>query len=255
MTCGMKGSILYLLPRTPFSRTARTVLAGLLCALLTCPGAGAQVPNLAPGSRVAEAELRRRGAAAYFSTESLPDSIVRLVRGRSWREGCPVALADLRYVRCLHRNAAGAAVVGEMVLHRRVAKGVEGLLRRLFDAGYPIERMVLVDRYGADDERSMAANNSSGFNFRTVAGSKRVSKHGLGLAVDINPLYNPCVKRGRDGRLRVQPAAGSRYADRSRRSPYSVRPGDLCCRLFAELGFQWGGNWRRTKDYQHFEAR
>ena len=255
MTCGRKRSILYLLPRTPFSRTARTVLAGLLCALLPYLETAAQVPNVVPGARVAAADLKRQGAAAYFSTEALPDSIVRLVRGRSWREGCPVALADLRYVRCLHRNAAGEAVVGEMVLHRRVAKGVEGLLRRLFDAGYPIERMVLVDRYGADDERSMAANNSSGFNFRTVAGSKRVSKHGLGLAVDINPLYNPCVKRGRDGRLRVQPAAGSRYADRSRRSPYSVRPGDLCCRLFAELGFQWGGNWRRTKDYQHFEAR
>lgn len=235
----------------------RAHLLRFVCLLACCGGPGlplcAQVPNLTPGSKVAEAEVQRRGAAAFFGVEALPDSIVRLMRGCTWRPGCPVPLARLRYLRCLHRNAEGEAVVGEMVVNAQIATEVAAILRTLFDSGYPIERMVLADRYGADDERSMRANNSSGFNYRTIAGTRRTSKHALGLAIDINPLYNPCVKRGRDGKQHVQPATATRYADRSRRFPYTLQPGDLCCRLFQKQGFQWGGSWKRTKDYQHFE--
>ena len=32
-----------------------------------------------------------------------------------------------------------------------------------------------------------------------------------------------------------------------------IKKGDLCYQLFIEHGFSWGGNWRTTKDYQHFE--
>ena len=37
----------------------------------------------------------------------------------------------------------------------------------------------------------MEADNTSCFNYRVVAGTNRVSKHGLGTAVDINPRENP----------------------------------------------------------------
>jgi hypothetical protein len=99
----------------------------------------------------------------------------------------------------------------------------------------------------------MTANNTSCFCYRKIAGSPRLSKHSLGLAIDINPLQNPCVKRRKDGTLFIQPQAGRQYANRQKNHPYKITKGDLCYRLFLAHGFSWGGNWRSSKDYQHFE--
>ena len=114
-------------------------------------------------------------------------------------------------------------------------------------------RYLKVKHYDADDERSMTANNTSCFCFRKIAGSQRLSKHSLGMAIDINPLHNPCVSKRRDGSTLIQPAAGKKYADRSKKYAYKITKGDLCYRLFKEHGFSWGGDWRSKKDYQHFE--
>ncbi len=106
-----------------------------------------------------------------------------------------------------------------MVCNRLIADDLLEIFRTLFDARYPIERMVLIDEYDADDERSMQNNNSSAFNFRFIAGTDKLSNHSRGLAVDINPLYNPCVRRRTDGSLFVSPEAARPYADRSREFP------------------------------------
>ena len=113
--------------------------------------------------------------------------------------------------------------------------------------------MQLVDDYDADDEQSMRANNTSCFNFRRIAGSTKLSKHSQGLAIDINPLYNPYVKRQANGTLIVQPANATCYADRRKAIPYKIERDDLCYRLFIKHGFKWGGAWTRQQDYQHFE--
>ena len=68
------------------------------------------------------------------------------------------------------------------------------------------------------------------------------------MAVDINPLENPCVRSAG-----VSPPGGATFADRSRDFPHKIDRDDLCCRLFLERGFTWGGSWRTVKDYQHFE--
>lgn len=112
--------------------------------------------------------------------------------------------------------------------------------------------MVLIDEYDADDEASMAANNSSAFNFRYVSGTTRLSKHAKGLAVDVNPRYNPYVRR-RNGKTKVGPAGSEKYADRTQKFDYKIEKDDLCCRLFKQYGFRWGGDWKNSKDYQHFE--
>lgn len=196
----------------------------------------------------------------FFTITPIPDSVFVRMQGKSFAANCTTPRSELRYLRCLHITADGRTLVGEMVLHHSIADRVLDILHRLYDARYPIERMRLVDDYDADDERSMTANNSSGFNFRFVRGTRKVSKHGLGLAVDINPLYNPCRKTvvtKRDGktvkRTQVEPAAGRPYVDRSKTFDYKITRDDLCCRLFREAGFVWGGDWTRTKDYQHFE--
>lgn len=202
-----------------------------------------------PGDIVGEEVVARRGVSSFFSVSKISDSVFERMRGRSYKEGCRVAREELRYLLCLHKDAQGRSIVGEMVVNRAIANDILEILRKLYDAHYPIERMRLIDDYGADDERSMAANNSSAFNYRITTGSTKLSAHARGLAVDINPLYNPC-RRTVGGKVQ-----GRKYLQREAKFPYKIVKGDLCYRLFTSRGFVWGGNWRTVKDYQHFEIR
>lgn len=204
------------------------------------------------GSVVDEASVRAYGMEHCFAVTTIPDSIFRAMAGKTYRKYCNVPRSDLRYLRLLHRDAKGRIILGEMVCHRLVAKELTEIFRQLYENRYPIERMRLADVYGGDDNRSMVANNTSCFNFRKVAGTSRLSAHSRGMAVDINPLYNPYV-RTRNGKLHVQPDEGKRYADRNVKSDYRLVRGDLCHRLFTAHGYTWGGAWRTAKDYQHFE--
>jgi hypothetical protein len=189
-------------------------------------------------------------AAPTFTGEVHPiDDAVRARMPHSWRPGCPVVLDDLRLLRLSHRGFDGAVHEGELVVHAEVADAVVGVFRSAFDAGFPIERMELVDAYGADDDRSMAANNTSAFNCRRIAGTDRWSEHAYGRAIDINPVQNPYVRGSR-----VDPPAGAAYVDRG-----DVRPGMLTAdgpvvRAFTDIGWGWGGTWSSGKDYQHVSA-
>ena len=173
---------------------------------------------------------------------------------RSHRPGCPVPLRDLRYLRMTHRDLDGRARTGEMVVHRRWARDVTEVFGRLYAAGWPVARMRLVDDHGADDLASMAANNTSGFNCRRVAGQSSWSQHAYGAAIDLNPVQNPYVRPGS-----VEPPAGRRFAgiDRGRSAPVEpgvVRQDDLVVAAFARIGWEWGGDWVSSKDYQHVAA-
>jgi hypothetical protein len=188
-----------------------------------------------------------------FSVDTLTDAVFQRMLGRSYPEGCTVRRSDLRYLRVRHYDKDGQVHEGELVCHQKISRQLIDIFQRLYEARYPIERISLIDDYDADDEQSMRANNTSCFCYRTVAGSKKLSKHAQGLAIDINPLYNPYVKQCKDGSLKVQPLTGRKYTQRRASFPYKIEKGDLCHRLFLEHGFTWGGAWRTQKDYQHFE--
>lgn len=205
------------------------------------------------GEPVSEAEVARVGIEHCFTSHPITDELFRRMQGKSYKADCTVPREELRYLQVLHRDLSGQIRLGELVCNRAIAKDLLDIFRQLYEASYPIERMVLIDDYEADDERSMLANNCSAFNFRFIAGTKKLSNHSRGLAVDINPLYNPYVKQRADGSLYVSPEAGRRYADRSATFDYKITADDLCCRLFKEHGFEWGGDWTSLKDYQHFE--
>lgn len=190
----------------------------------------------------------------YFYSAEIPDDVFNRMRGKSFPKNCTVKRGDLRYLRVLHINKEGRTQVGEMICNKSISADLIDIFRQLYAAKYPIERMVLIDEYGADDTKSMEANNTSCFNFRLMTGSStRVSKHGMGLAVDINPLYNPYVKGNK-----VEPEAGKPYArnrtsSQKNHSPFIINHSSLPYRLFREKGFRWGGDWKSLKDYQHFE--
>jgi hypothetical protein len=236
-------------------KTSRTLLKALLALALLLPFScrGADTPLPSPGDVVPQALLDGQSLSKWFTISEIPDSVFTAMQGKSFKADCTIPRSELRYLRVLHKDAEDRSIVGEMVVNRSIAADVLEILWQLYEAGYPIERMRLIDIYDADDETSMRANNSSAFNFRFISHTTKVSKHGAGLAVDINPLYNPYHKTLKDGTEVIEPATGKPYLDRSNAFAYKIDGDDLCCRLFKAHGFEWGGDWKSCKDYQHFE--
>ena len=166
---------------------------------------------------------------------------------------CPVAWRDLRLLRVTHVGFDGRDHVGRLVVAASYARPVLGVLETLYDARWPIRRMRTVDAYDGSDARSMAADNSSGYNCRRVQDSDAWSAHAYGTAIDLNPVRNPYLTAAG-----VSPRAGRRYAaiDRSPGADVpagTIRADDLVVRAFAGIGWEWGGTWA-TPDYQHFAA-
>jgi len=187
---------------------------------------------------------------AVFKSEILPESIVKKISGNSWKAQCPVSLADLRYLTLTYLGYDGESRQGEMIVHKIVAEDVLEIFKGLYQDGFQIERMQLVDEYGGDDDLSMAANNTSAFNFRNVAGSERLSMHAYGLAIDINPVMNPYSVGGK-----VYPDEGKKYLNRSEPGKGLIRKNDSVYDGFIQKGWTWGGDWYNSKDYQHFENK
>jgi hypothetical protein len=178
----------------------------------------------------------------------IPAEVEASMRGASWREHaqCP-GFGALALVRASHHGMDGAVHDGELVVAAAVADDVVRVLERIFAARFPIERMVLIDAYGGDDDRSMADNNSSGFCFRNIAGTGTLSLHARGTAIDLNPVQNPYISGER-----ICPPASRVYLDRADLRPgMIVRPGPVTD-AFDAIGWEWGGDWTRVKDYQHF---
>lgn len=194
-------------------------------------------------------------APADFTASAIPDSIWHLMQGKTFHPNPHIQRDDLRLVRLLHWDYDNRTHHGELICNRKIADRIINIFRQLYLAHYPIERIELPDNYGADDETQMRANNTSCFCYRAVAGSKTLSKHAQGLAIDLNTLYNPYCKRRKDGTLVVQPATATPYVDRTCSFPYKISRDDLAYILFTKNGFEWGGDWRSLKDYQHFELK
>jgi len=179
--------------------------------------------------------------------EALPAAVREQMTGSSWRAGCPVGLDELSLLTMTHWGLDGVRHEGRLVVATSVAADVLGVFEHLYTHRFPIARMRLVDEYGADDDRSMAADNTSAFNCRRVTGGSAWSEHSYGTAIDISPVENPYVRGGT-----VLPPAGAAYVDRE-----DVRPGMIVdpgpvTGAFRALEWGWGGDWGSLKDYQHF---
>lgn len=189
-----------------------------------------------------------------FYIKPIPDDIFEKMQGKSYKENCTVPREELRYLHILHVGFDNNTHEGELIVNKRIAEDVLDIFKELYKAGYQIEKVRLIDEYNAQDELSMRDNNSSAFNFRYISYSTILSKHAMGLAVDINTLYNPYIKQV-DGRLNIEPANAAKYVDRNRQFPHKIDHDDLCYKLFTKYGFEWGGDWEDSKDYQHFEIK
>ena len=196
-----------------------------------------------------------------FSYEPLSEEIILRIAGLSYpRDSITnpakdvIPLQDLRYVKIRYIDFDGKAQNGELICNQKIAQDLVEIFSELYDRQYPLASVRLVDDFGGDDLASMEADNTSCFNFREVTasggGSHKLSLHAYGLAVDLNPLYNPYVKKGK-----ILPQSAKPYANRKNANPYRIDHEDLAYQLFTAHGFTWGGDWKSLKDYQHFEKK
>lgn len=190
-----------------------------------------------------------------FYYESLSDDIKKRITGISYPaddSNAQIHYDDLCYVSVLYYNFNDHEKNGQLICNKAIAQDLVEIFYELYRNNYQIEKIRLIDEYQADDSLSMMDNNTSCFNYRPKP-SGSLSNHAYGLAIDINPFFNPYVTYGKDGSIHVSPEGSEYYADREKQFAYKIDKNDLAYQLFTEHGFTWGGNWNSCKDYQHFE--
>ncbi len=185
-----------------------------------------------------------------FESEIIDEELKLAMSGKSYHDNDTIKYEDLRCINVAYYGFDGLTHQGKLIVNQAISDKIITIFKGLYEAQFPIEKIELIDQYDGDDHRSMVANNTSAFNFRTVSGTDRLSNHAYGLAIDINPLINPYVTR--DG---VSPKEGEIYANRDQEVKGMIHKGDICYNLFIENGFSWGGNWINSKDYQHFDIK
>lgn len=198
--------------------------------------------------------IQRITGISYPVTADKKDTVsVTAVNIANSPDEIQVSYDDLRYVNVLYYNFKGIERYGELICNKAIAQDIVEIFYELYQNEYQIEQIRLIDEYSGDDTLSMLDNNTSCFNYRVVDGTSSLSKHALGLAIDINPFYNPYVVFKNDGTTYISPQGSETYADRSKDFAYKIDENDLCYKLFKEHGFIWGGDWNSCKDYQHFQ--
>jgi hypothetical protein len=186
-----------------------------------------------------------------FAVRPLSTDLAARMRGTVWRPGCPVGLEALREVHVAHATSSTAVERGMLVVHADVAADVVAAFRELLDAGFIIERVASATLYDGDDLALMDANVTSGFNCRRITGGTSFSPHSWGIAIDINPKWNPWVRDGR-----VLPPSGKEWVEhRGLDRPGLLVEGSAAVDAFESRGWTWGGRWRRPRDWQHVEKR
>lgn len=216
------------------------------------------IESIPAGTPVEEERIDRSNIDGYFNNYEISDALFDRIYGddRSYKTYCTVPRSDLRYVKVLYRGFDGATYVGELMVNYLVADEITEIFRELYLNDYPIELMLLVDDFGADDDLSIANNNTSAFNYRSITGGTTPSNHAYGCAIDINPKNNPYIEYDANGDPIWYDADVEYYLDRDAPDAYErhmITHDDLCFRLFSEYGWSWGGDWTNPVDYQHFE--
>ena len=229
-----------------------------------------EVYRIKAGKRISRKTIKERGGAdRYFQIYKIKkgDRIYKRINGKSYRKNPIISLADLRYIRTLYYDFDGKIRSGEIIVNKSIARDTRAVFRELFDIRYQICKMRLVDEYFpggssgnsagaggsaaavAADTASMNDDNTSGFNYRMVAGTSSLSVHGYGRAIDVNPFENPWCP---GGKLYYNQKKSAAYANRTIRKDHMIYADSEITKIFKKHGFRWLGE-TGTRDYQHFE--
>ncbi len=205
-------------------------------------------PGESTASTAASTPAITSAAGEFPAFASSVSSVTEGRLGASYRQGCPVGPEALSLLRLAYVGFDGMPATGELIVATEIVGDVVEIFAELYAQRFPIRSMATIEAFGADDDASMAADNTSAFNCRPVTGGQGWSLHSYGVAIDVNPRENPYVS----GDL-VLPPEGRDHLDRDSPAPGMIRAGDPVLSAFTAHGFTWGGSWTDPVDYQHFE--
>lgn len=163
---------------------------------------------------------------------------------------CPVEIINEQtLVDVLYYSFDNQIHKGQIVIHKKLVKDIQEVFALALELKFPIATVVPVSspKYNWSDLKSVEQNNTSAFNYRPMEGSTSLSNHALGQAIDINPKLNPYI----DASGKAIPAKAT-YNPQVAGTLTATHP---IVKKFKALGWQWGGDWKKTKDYQHFEKK
>ncbi len=185
--------------------------------------------------------------APTFAAEirALDDSVLART---TWKPDCPVGAAELRHIVLAHWTPDGDVADGELVVHEDVADDIAAVFETIFDARFPIAKMRITSPEDLADPPS-DDNNTTAFVCRPTVGGTGFSQHAYGLAVDINPLWNPYARDD----LVLPPDAGP-WLQRTPPQDGMLAEADPVVAAFDAIGWGWGGRWNSLVDWMHFSA-
>ena len=119
-----------------------------------------------------------------FYIEEINDELKERMRGKSYAADIDESIVNfdmLRHVVIKYNDFEGNVKDGELVCNELIAEDLLEIFKELYESGYMLEEVSLIDKYDADDDMSMEANNTSCFNYRLVDRSDKLSYHAYGL--------------------------------------------------------------------------
>lgn len=187
-----------------------------------------------------------------FSSEKVPNYIYENMIGKSipFEYKNSININTLSYLKISYIGFDNRPHIGEIIVNSELANDILNIFKELYELKYPIEKIKLIDEYDGNDELSMSDNNTSCFCYRTISSTSKLSNHANGTAIDINPLYNPFVSNNT-----ISPVSATLYANRNIDCKYQIKKNDVLYQIFTNHGWSWGGDWSKSKDYQHFEKK
>lgn len=183
------------------------------------------------------------------SIDPIPKRLQTKMQKYTWREGCPIAINDLAEVQISYFGFDNKVHKGTLIVNKELAPEILDIFKEIYEQKFPLEKIKPVEEYKGDDNASMLDNNTSAFNCRAMTDfPDQYSVHSFGSAIDINPLINPYVNGDK-----VEPTVSAKYVARNVDEKGKITADSPVYKAFIDRGWQWGGDWKNIKDYQHFE--
>ena len=190
------------------------------------------------------------GDSFFGEIKPIPEAIKKQMTGTTWEKEAPVGLEQLAYLRVSHWGFDDKLHVGELIVNQAIAENTLSVFRELFAIRFPIESMKLPSHYYKHPQDPSQRNNTSGFCYRKDGQSPgKLSLHSYGIAVDLNPFYNPAPVAGG----KIDPPGAEKYLDRSLRDKGMIHEGDRVFQIMTRHGWAWGGYFKGGADPMHFE--
>lgn len=153
---------------------------------------------------------------------------------------------ELKLINVMYYSDDGKLHRGQLVISKSVSDDINKIFEIILKEKFVVHKCVPIVKYNWSDAASMEDNNTSSFNYRKISNSKNLSRHSYGMAIDINPYFNPVVYRSRNS---------PKTAKYNSKINGTLTADSKVTKEFIKMGWRWGGNFKSFKDYHHFDKK